>query len=73
MNVYRAQFEYEFKYNIWKLTVNFLFYKAVNKHPHELRIYDGYKHFYDKGVHPYQMSEILINNMEDYIEGTDES
>ena len=65
--------EHEYEYKIWKLTVNFLFFKRVNKHLHELRIYDGYRRYYDIGVNPYIMSDILINNMENYIEGTGDS
>ena len=68
-----AQFEYAFKYEVWKIIVNFLFFKQVKKHLHEVHIYDGYKHYYDKGLNPDEMSKILINNMEDYIEGTGDS
>jgi tryptophan halogenase len=39
-----AQFEYAFKYEVWKIIVNFLFFKQVKKHLHEVHIYDGYKH-----------------------------
>ena len=73
MSNYQTEFEYEFKYQVWKLTVNFLFFKMVKKHLHELHIYDGYKHYYQKGTHPYQMCNILVKNMEDYIEGSGDS
>ena len=73
MNNFQAQFEYEFKYHVWKLTVNFLFFKKVNKHLHELKIYDGYMHYYKNGTYPYEMCEILLENMENYIEGSGDS
>ena len=65
--------ENDFAYTVWQITVNFLFFKAVKKHLHEVHIYDGYKHFYIKGTNPYLMADILVNNMEDYIEGTGDS
>jgi len=65
--------EKEYEYNIWKLTVNFVFFKRINRHLHDLHIYDGYRRFYDLGIHPYNMAEILIHNLEHFIEGTGET
>ena len=65
--------ENEYEYYLWRIIVNFLFFKKVNKHLHEVNIYDGYRRYFDKGVNPYVMSDILINNMENYIEGSGDS
>jgi len=58
---------------VWKIVVNFLVFKKIKRHLHDVYIFGGYDGFFYQNVSPYRMAEIIIDNMDDFIEGCGDS